>query len=123
MPRHDTTVSFESNQSLHLQGAAFPWFDRESYPRILEIMVDHDLLPQSYDRWLKQAYRVLEKARRDGKKPIRAHIDPDRFLAWCNDNGWLPDSVARLAYAVHVAQQTLLPGEEDTGRKPSDQRS
>jgi hypothetical protein len=111
MQRHNTPIGLDSSDSLHLQGTAFPWFDRESYPRVLQVMVDHDLLPPSYDRWLKQAHRVLEKARREGKKPIRAHVDPDRFLAWCDDNGWLPDSMARLAYASHVARQTLLPGE------------
>lgn len=123
MQRHHTPIGLDSSEGLHLQGTAFPWFDRESYPRVLEVMVDQDLLPQSYDRWLKQAQRVLEKARREGKKPIRAHVDPDRFLAWCDDNGWLPDSMARLAYASHVARQTLLPGETGTHRDLSEQQS
>jgi hypothetical protein len=111
MPRHDTSLELDPSEGLHLKGTPYPWFDRESYPHILEVMVDHDLLPQSYDRWLKQAHRVLEKARRDGHKPIRAHIDPDRFLAWCTDNGWLPDGMARLAYASFVARLSLLPDE------------
>ena len=94
-----------------LSGVAFPWFDRESYPRILEVMVDHDLLPASYDRWLKQAQRVLDKARREGQRPIRAHIDPDRFLGWCAENDCPPDSMARLAYAGFVARVSLLSDE------------
>jgi hypothetical protein len=116
MPRHDTSFGLESREGPSLTGTPFPWFDRESYPRILEVMVDHDLLPQSYDRWLKQAQRVLEKARRDGQRPIRAHIDPDRFLEWCGENDWPADGMARLTYAGYVARLSLLPDETGVRR-------
>ncbi len=123
MPHHDTSFGTASSEGLHLAGTPFPWFDRESYPRILDVMVDHDLLPQSYERWLKQAQRVLEKARREGERPIRAHIDPDRFLAWCTDNGMEPDSMARLAYAGYVARLSLLPDETGARRVLSEEPS
>jgi hypothetical protein len=123
MLRHETAISHDARQSPSLNGTPFPWFDRESYPRILEVMVDHDLLPPSYDRWLKQAQRVLEKARRDGLKPIRAHVDPDRFLTWCAEDGWTPDGTARLAYAGYVAAMSLLPDENGARRIPREDRS
>ncbi len=85
-------------------------------------MLDSDLLPQSYDRWLKQAQRVLEKARRDGERPIRAHIDPDQFIAWCEDNGCPPDAMARLSYAGHVARLSLLPDETGARRGLSEEQ-
>jgi hypothetical protein len=116
MLRHHTSSGHGSTEGLRLNGTPFPWFDRESYPHVLEVMVDHDLMPQSYDRWLRQAHRVLEKARREGQKPIRAHIDPDRFLAWCASNGWVPDSMARMTYAAHVARLSLLPDETGARR-------
>jgi hypothetical protein len=59
MLRHHTSSGHESRGGIGLKGTPFPWFDRESYPHVLEVMVDHDLLPSSYDRWLKQAQRVL----------------------------------------------------------------
>jgi hypothetical protein len=123
MPSHETSFGRESSEGQYLNGTPFPWFDRESYPHILAVMADHDLLPQSYDRWLKQAQRVLEKARRDGQKPIRAHIDPDRFLAWCADNGCPPDGMARLAYASHIARLSLLPDETGARRVLSEDRN
>jgi len=116
MPRHDTSFGLESMDGPHLTGMPFPWFDRDSYPRILEVMLDHDLLPTTYDLWLGHAQVVLEKARREGQKPIRAHIDPDRFLAWCENNDWPPDGMARLAYAGYVARLSLLPDETGTRR-------
>lgn len=113
MPRHDALFGFESQDGLPLNGTPFPWFDRESYPRILEVMEDHDLMPATYDRWLQQAQRVLEKARREGKKPIRAHIDPDQFMAWCADQDWPADGMARLTFANLVARRALLPDSAD----------
>ncbi len=109
MTRYDTSFGLESADGHRLDGTPFPWFDRESYPRVLEVMLDHDLMPNSYDRWLKQSQRVLEKARRDGQKPIRVHIAPESFLAWCQENGWPPDSMARLTYAAYRARFNLLP--------------
>jgi len=120
MPRHDTLFGLESRDGPRLNGTPFPWFDRESYPRILEVMADHDLMPATYDRWLKQAQRVLEKALRDGKKPIRAHIDPDQFMAWCADHDWPADSMARLTFARLVARRDLLPDAAGQPRAPSE---
>jgi hypothetical protein len=121
--RHHTSVGNESRDSPRLNGTSFPWFDRESYPHVLEVMVDRDLLPPSYDRWLKQSQRVLEKARREGQKPIRAHIDPDRFLVWCAENHCEPDGMARLAYAGYIAQLSLLPDHTGARRVPSEAKS
>jgi hypothetical protein len=120
--RHDTSFGLESFGGPRLTGTPFPWFDPESYPRILEVMADRDLMPATYDRWLKESLRVLEKARREGQRPIRAHIDPDQFLAWCDDNDWPPDGLARLAYAGFVARRSLLreeSGESDVSGEPA----
>jgi hypothetical protein len=116
MRRHDTSFGLESSDGHRLAGTPFPWYDRATYPKILEVMADRDLLPKTYDQWLKQAERVLEKSRRDGQRPIRAHIDPHKFVAWCQDNDWPADSMARLAYAGYIARLSLLPDETGSRR-------
>jgi hypothetical protein len=118
MASHDASFGLGSVDGNRPPGTPFPWFDRESYSRILEVMADRDLMPPTYDRWLRQSQRVLEKARREGQRPIRAHIDPDQFVDWCNDNDMLPDSVARLAYAGVVARSTFMQTESG-GPRPS----
>lgn len=135
MALHDASFGLESTGSSRLAGTPFPWFDQESYPRALAIMADRDLMPPTYDRWLSQSQRVLEKARREGQRPIRAHIDPEQFLDWCDDNNMLPDSVARLAYAGFVARRIFLqteaggstpasvPPELDVSVRPPEPRS
>jgi hypothetical protein len=63
---------------------------------------------------------VLEKSRLDGERPIRAHIDPDRFIAWCRANDWPADGMARLAYAGYIARLNLLPDETGLRRRLHD---
>lgn len=108
MPRNDASFVLDSMHAPELNGTPFPWFDRESYPRVLAVMQDHDLMPPTYERWLRQARRVLEKARREGQNPIRAHINPEEFIMWCEANDWPADSVARLTFARLVAHRSLL---------------
>jgi hypothetical protein len=81
--------------------AAYPWYDRGTYDRIREVMVDSDLMPAAYEHWLAQAEQVLVKLRRDGMKPARVCIEPDGFLAWCREQDCYPDGSARLAYAEY----------------------
>ena len=73
MLRHHTSSRLGTMDGHRLNGTPFPWFDRESYPHVLEVMIDHDLMPQSYDGWLKQAQRVLEKAARWPEAHSRPH--------------------------------------------------
>jgi hypothetical protein len=79
--------------------AAVPWYQRETYGRARSVMSDGDLLPQNFDHWLQDAERVLLKAEAEGVQALRAYVDPDDFLLWCQENEFDPDSLGRLAYA------------------------
>ena len=81
-----------------LTAAAVPWYERASYPRVLEVMQDRAHLPASYDEWLARAEVVVEQARRRGYHPLKAYVDPDHFVAWCERNGCEADSDSRLEF-------------------------
>lgn len=81
-----------------LQAAALPWYARDSYPRVLEVMQDRAHLPPSYDEWLARAEVVIEQARRKGYYPLKTHVDPDHFAAWCEAHGCEPDSDSRMDF-------------------------
>jgi hypothetical protein len=81
-----------------LQAAALPWYARASYPRVLEVMQDRAHLPPSYDEWLARAEVVVEQARRKGYYPLKTHVDPDHFVAWCEAHGCEPDSDSRMEF-------------------------
>jgi len=81
-----------------------PWYDASSYGRILEIMEDACLLPNTYEKWLCGASDVLAHARQNGDHPVKVHIEPNGFQEWCTAQGFAADSEARLEFAYLAAQ-------------------
>lgn len=82
-----------------------PWYDREDYRRILEIMEDANLLPETYEKWRYAADKVISTVERSGGTAVRAKIDPDAFIAWCRSRNLKVDAQARMAFANEVAYQ------------------
>lgn len=82
-----------------LIGTGIPWYRREDYPRILEIMRDGDGLPGTYEEW----EQLAEQAEREFGRPlapaIRVYIDPDQFVTWCTMRGHNIDASGRMAFA------------------------
>ena len=62
------------------------WYKRADYPRILDIMTDSHKLPTTFDKWQKLAEDTERTARQRGLTVVRAHIDPENFVAWCARN-------------------------------------
>ena len=86
------------NTSAPLTAAGLPWYARASYSRVLEVMDDRDALPECYDHWLARAELAIERAQGLGLRTLKAHLDPDQFLVWCEWHDLSPDSHARLAF-------------------------
>lgn len=84
-----------------------PWYFRQDYARILEIMEDAHLLPATYDRWLKRAEEVEGNFRRQGHVVVRAIIDPSKFSIWCEANSLNVDANARTRWANEVAYSSI----------------
>jgi len=43
-----------------------PWYRREDYARVREIMADGDRFPPSFDAWEKTAKKQMGEAKREG---------------------------------------------------------
>jgi len=84
-----------------------PWYDRADYERIREIMVDGQNLPASFDDWQAKAQRLEAEQRRVGRTTVRAHIDPEQFVAWCAGDNRQVDAKARIAWANIVALRSV----------------
>ena len=56
--------------------AGIPWFRREDYERILNIMLDAASLPRPYDAWREGAAAKERELQNDGFTVIRAIIEP-----------------------------------------------
>ncbi|MGZ3309798.1 MAG: hypothetical protein ACXU8R_14870 [Xanthobacteraceae bacterium] len=85
---------------LPVRTLGIPWYRREDYPRILEIMEDARILPLTFDEWQRKAEGVEHIS---GAPAVRVMIDPDEFLAWCAREGRPVDGKARATFAAEGA--------------------
>ena len=77
-----------------------PWYRREDYDRIREIMDDGAKLPSTFDEWESRAKSQMAQAEASGIhiKPII--VNPDDFMAFCREKGIPRGSKERGLFAV-----------------------
>jgi hypothetical protein len=83
-----------------------PWYSREDYPRIRDMMVDRHNLAPTYDAWLAAAENNENVGHQAGLQISRIMIEPDKFVEWCREKGFEPDSAARIKYVSEMGVQT-----------------
>jgi hypothetical protein len=83
-----------------------PWYSREDYPRIRDMMIDRHNLAPTYDAWLAAAENNETVGRQAGLQISRTMIEPDIFAKWCTEKGLEPDSAARIKYVAEMGAQT-----------------
>lgn len=77
-----------------------PWYRREDYPRIREMMADRHNLAPTYESWLAAAENNETVGREAGLHVSRIIIEPDDFARWCAEKNVDPDSAARRDYVA-----------------------
>ena len=90
-----------------VRATGIPWYFRQDYRRILEIMTDAHLLPPSYDAWRQKAERLERRPQSEGMIVVRAEIDPDEFPRWCAARGLNVDAKARGEFASEAAYRRV----------------
>jgi hypothetical protein len=76
-----------------------PWYRREDYPTIRQMMADPHVLAPAYDQWLAAAENNETVGQQAGLEMVRVMIAPDEFKVWCLAQGLEPDGAARARYA------------------------
>lgn len=84
-------------------GTGIPWYEREDYPRILEVMEDADFLPRSYDEWQERAEQAVRMVTQHGGIAVRVPLNAQKFRAWCILRGLHVDGRARQDFASNPA--------------------
>jgi hypothetical protein len=79
-----------------------PWYSREDYPRIRDMMSDRHNLAPTYDAWLAAAENNESVGNRAGLQVTRVMIEPDSFGNWCAERQVEPESAARMAYVTET---------------------
>ena len=78
-----------------------PWYRRQDYPLMREIMDDGETLPLSFDEWEKNAECEQAAAKREGVSILPVFLDPDEFFTFCDlqERATLIDEQIRAAYS------------------------
>lgn len=84
---------------------ALPWYSREDYPDIRNMVSDPHNLAPSYEQWLAAAQNNEDVGRQAGLTIVRVPIEPSSFARWCAAQGLEPDSAARMRYVSEKQAQ------------------
>ena len=79
-----------------------PWFTAETWPRLLEVVDDADLMPATYEEWIALVEPRFAQHIADGLPVERVYIDPDEWVEWCKSNDMPIDGRGRSAFAAVV---------------------
>jgi hypothetical protein len=83
------------------------WYkDEHTYRSALTVFTDSENMPATYEDWKALVGRQCEEIKRVGNIAIRADIDPETFIDWCNRHGCRADSQGRTAFVNNVELDT-----------------
>ena len=101
------------------------WYRREDYQRIREIMLDGPTFPAEFEVWEKTAQKQLVDAKAQGVDTVSIILDPDEFLTFCREKGFLPNAETRAEFTItrgavfQRRSQTCRARERSPGRSAS----
>lgn len=79
------------------------WFkDEATYRRAREVFTDSGNLPTSYNGWKALVERQVELIKGEGNIAIRADIDPEAFVSWCQSRGLEVNSQSKREFVKDV---------------------
>ncbi len=80
------------------------WYrNAEEYDELKAAFPDGDLLPDTFEEWLKLAQMSFDTLAVGGIVVVRAYIDPETFPEWCRDRGLEMDTAARMEFGNQCA--------------------
>jgi hypothetical protein len=75
-----------------------PWYRRDEYALMREIMEDRDTLPPTFDKWEENAESEQEAAKCEGGiVPVFLH--PDEFYGFCQEKKISPNTTTASEFA------------------------
>ena len=87
-----------------------PWYRREDYALIREIMEDGEMLPLAFDEWEKNAENERAAARREGVSIVPVLLDPHEFFTFCSEKKISANSTTRAQFATSRGAASISMG-------------
>jgi hypothetical protein len=83
------------------------WYrGKEDYDRLKAMAKDGEVLPDTYEEWLRKAEEVSGQMALRGFTVVKVYLDPETFPAWCEANGYEMDGAARSRYGTEFAEKS-----------------
>ena len=82
-----------------------PWFRREDYRTFVVLAPRDPDLPPSFDLWLKQASKDVEKEEARGRVCKKVVVDPNECARWCQATKMPVNYATIRGYAIAKALQ------------------
>ena len=76
-----------------------PWYRREEYALLLELLDDREKLPLNFDEWEKEAESQRAAKKREGVNIIPVLVSPDEFFTFCKEKHISCDSTTCAQFA------------------------
>ena len=76
-----------------------PWYRRDEYALMREIMDDGETLPLTFDEWEKNAESERAVAKGEGVSIIPVLVAPDEFFAFCKEKKIALDRATAAGFA------------------------
>jgi len=81
------------------------WYRREQWERLREISADRDDLESNYEEWRLAAEKTFLELCGARMAPVKALVDVEEPLSWCQSQGRPVDAKARAEFAIVCAQK------------------
>ena len=81
------------------------WYERNDWTQLKTMLTDADLLPESYDDWLRLAESAINELENQNIIVVKVTIDTVLFPAWCKERKKSPDAEARTLFAIETVQK------------------
>jgi catechol-2,3-dioxygenase len=76
------------------------WYHRDQWERLREVSTDVDKLEDTYEEWLSVANKTIKDMTAVGMSIGKVHIDIERLILWCEENGLEMNSSSRARYTA-----------------------
>jgi hypothetical protein len=84
-----------------------PWYRREDYALIREIMEDGETFPLNFDEWEKNAESERAATKCEGVGIIPVFLDPIEFFSFCHEKKKLTQMVRPAAGSRGAASTSM----------------
>jgi len=85
-----------------------PWYRRDEYALMREILHDGEVLPLAFDEWEKNAEGERAAAKREGINIIPVFIKPDEFFSYCQEKKIASNRQTVAAFASSGGRRVTL---------------